>query len=88
LILELRKHGSSLGKIVQADHDEQDYPYEDPNLRNLVSEVSVKAPVYFEGGPLRIILVDFGAKTNIIRCLLDRGVSLLVVPWDHELRKE
>jgi len=88
LILELRKYGSSLGKLVVEGDDETKYPYEDPNERNLVGDVSVKEPVYFEGGPTRIILVDFGVKNNIIRCLLDRGVSLLVVPWNYELGRE
>ena len=88
LILSLREQGSSLGKLVQEDDDPEKYPYEDPNERNLISECSVKAPVYFENGPLRVILVDFGCKNNIIRCLLDRGVSLLVVPWNHQLGKE
>lgn len=88
LILDLRQHGSSLGKLVQDFHDPEKIPFEDPNLRNLVSEVSVKKPVYFENGPLRVILMDFGVKNNILRCLLDAGVSLLVVPWNHELGKE
>lgn len=50
--------------------------------------MSVKEPVYFGGGPIRIILVDFGVKNHIIRCLLDRGVSLLVVPWNYNLDEE
>lgn len=35
-----------------------------------------------------MILVDFGVKNHIIRCLLDRGVSLLVVPWNYNLDEE
>lgn len=85
LILELREHGSALGKIVYEDDDEASIPFEDPNKRNLVAEVSVQKPMYFENGPIRILLIDFGVKNNIIRCLLDRGVSLLVVPWNHPL---
>lgn len=34
---------------------------------------------------LRIALVDCGAKANIYRCLLDRGVQIIRLPWDHDL---
>ncbi|MDR3302071.1 MAG: carbamoyl phosphate synthase small subunit [Spirochaetaceae bacterium] len=35
--------------------------------------------------PLRIVLIDCGAKANILRCLLARGVELIRVPWNHDL---
>jgi carbamoyl-phosphate synthase small subunit len=37
------------------------------------------------GERLRIALVDCGAKANIYRCLLGRGVELIRLPWDHDL---
>jgi carbamoyl-phosphate synthase small subunit len=39
-----------------------------------------------EGAAVRkkAILVDCGCKYNIIRCLLDRGVDVLRVPWDYD----
>jgi carbamoyl-phosphate synthase small subunit len=32
-----------------------------------------------------IVLVDCGAKANIMRCLLARGVRVIRVPWNHDL---
>ena len=32
----------------------------------------------------RVILVDCGVKTNIIRCLLKRNVEVIRVPWDYD----
>jgi carbamoyl-phosphate synthase small subunit len=35
----------------------------------------------------KIVLVDCGAKANIIRCLLARKVEVIRVPWNHDLSK-
>ena len=32
----------------------------------------------------KVVLVDCGVKTNIIRCLLERGVEVISVPWDYD----
>ena len=32
----------------------------------------------------KVVLVDCGVKTNIIRCLLKRGVEVIRVPWDYD----
>ena len=36
------------------------------------------------GRPLRIICVDVGFKINQLRCLVSRGIEVLVVPWDYD----
>ncbi len=41
--------------------------------------------VRYEGGELTILLIDVGAKDNIVRSLLARGVSVLRVPWHRPL---
>ncbi|MDR3312182.1 MAG: glutamine-hydrolyzing carbamoyl-phosphate synthase small subunit [Spirochaetaceae bacterium] len=33
----------------------------------------------------RVVLVDCGAKANILRCLLARGATVIRVPWNHDL---
>ena len=38
------------------------------------------------GKAKRIVLVDCGAKANILRCLLARGVEVIRVPWNHDLK--
>ncbi len=37
-----------------------------------------------EPGRKRVVLVDCGVKSNIIRCLLKRGVDVVRVPWDYD----
>jgi carbamoyl-phosphate synthase small subunit len=55
----------------------------DPNLTDLVKEVSVKEPVkYNVGGKKTVVLLDCGAKYSIIRNLLKRGINVVRVPYD------
>lgn len=55
----------------------------DPNKSNLVAEVTVKEPVYYEcGGKIRIAVIDCGVKAGILRCLLGRGVDVIRVPYN------
>ena len=54
-------------------------PFEDPNLRNLVHEVSTKTVrVYNPNGTVKVIVVDVGLKYNQLRCLASRGAALKV----------
>lgn len=32
----------------------------------------------------KVVLVDCGVKSNIIRCLLKRGIEVIRVPWDYD----
>lgn len=64
--------------------------FEDPNLRNLVAEVSIDKPVTYEpkeveSSGLTIVAFDCGMKRNIIRSFLRRGVTVVRVPWDYDL---
>ncbi len=35
----------------------------------------------------KVVLVDCGVKTNIIRCLVKRGVEVIRVPWDYDFNQ-
>ena len=50
----------------------------------LASKVSCKEPFFFgdESAELKVAVMDFGVKTNILRCLVDRGCYLKVFPYD------
>ncbi|KAG8037356.1 hypothetical protein G9C98_005566 [Cotesia typhae] len=87
----IRKKGSILGKIVHAQPPMSvtEIPsISNPNDRNLVAEVSCKSPITFnpQGTP-KICVVDCGLKFNQIRCFLNRGARVDVVPWDYDLSK-
>ena len=98
LTKRIRERGAMLGKIVFEGDDEEMVAQEDPNQKNLVAEVSTRAPKLFtshapprlnaQGQRMRVLAVDCGMKANIIRYFMTKGVELLVVPWDHDISSE
>jgi carbamoyl-phosphate synthase small subunit len=52
---------------------------------NWVERVSTKDIIrYNEGAGKKVVLVDCGVKANIIRCLVNRGVEVIRVPWNYD----
>ncbi|KAJ3003819.1 Multifunctional pyrimidine synthesis protein CAD [Thoreauomyces humboldtii] len=92
----LRDRGSTLAEIHVGEGmvgstltSKKDMTIPDPNLRNLVAEASTRTiKTYNPTAPLRIALLDCGAKHNLIRCLASRGASVVVLPWDHDLAND
>jgi carbamoyl-phosphate synthase small subunit len=90
LTKRLRERGSMLGKIVV---EGRDVPLYDPNHENLLPSVSVPEPRLFKArggaaGRGRVALYDCGSKHNIVRCLVERGLDVLRLPWDYDLGSE
>ncbi len=81
----LREKGSMLGKILVDDEDIEQY---DPNKDNLVAQVSTTEKQVFGNGKHKVVLVDTGAKYNILRCLLKRDTTVIKVPWDYDFTQE
>lgn len=84
----LREHGVMMGKIL-FDDEPNNIPEAEYEGVNFVAEVSCKeviryAPTNGEVNPKKVVLVDCGVKHNIIRCLIDRGVEVIRVPWDYD----
>jgi carbamoyl-phosphate synthase small subunit len=73
LTKKLREKGTMLGKVVC---EGEDIDFEDPNLRNLVAEVSVREPVEYPGGHRKAIIVDCGVKNSIIRAFTKRDITV------------
>lgn len=80
LAKKLREKGTMLGKIV---YDKENINFGDPNKRNLVAEVSIKNPITYKKGRKKIIVIDCGAKNNIIKAFLRRNISVIRCPWDY-----
>jgi len=85
LTKRLRDKGVMLGKIVLSDDN---LGLHDPNNENLLSMVSVKQPIRYEGGKKKVVVIDCGCKNSIIRSLLARGVTVIRVPWDYDFSSE
>ena len=47
-----------------------------------VQEVSTKESYHIEGKGHKVVLMDFGAKKNIVECLKSRGCDITVVPYN------
>lgn len=84
----LRLHGVMLGRLVMAGDEENvlEVKYEGINY---VDKVSIKEVVrYNEGkGKKKVVVIDCGVKTNILRCLLKRDVEIIRVPWNYDFTK-
>ena len=96
----LREHGVMKGRIeinskfkIQNSNlnTEEDY-----GSINWVEKVSCKEVITYkpEGSMCngqcsmkKVVLVDCGVKANIIRCLLNRGVEVIRVPWDYDFNQ-
>ena len=81
----LREKGTMLGKIVFEDQDVELY---DPNKENLVAKVSIDEKKVYGNGKHKVVLVDTGAKNNILRCLLKRDTTVEVVPWNYDFTQD
>ena len=81
LTRHIRTHGVMLGKIVF----NSDISFSDPNAANLVARVSSKEVQRVGTGDTTIVLLDCGAKRNIVQALVAKGVRVITVPWDYDL---
>jgi carbamoyl-phosphate synthase small subunit len=81
LTQHIRTHGTLLGKLVF----DEDMPFYDPDSANLVAQVSTTEVQVHGSGAITIALIDCGAKRNIVRSLVARGVRVVTVPWNYDL---
>ena len=80
----LREHGVMMGKIIFDDEPDR-IPTAQYSGVNYVAQVSCKEIIrYNEGAGKKVVLVDCGVKHNIIRCLINRGVEVIRVPWNYD----
>ncbi|MBS4060066.1 MAG: glutamine-hydrolyzing carbamoyl-phosphate synthase small subunit [Bacteroidetes bacterium] len=80
----IREKGTMLAKIIF----DEDIPFDNPDLKNLVALVSHKEKVVYGSGKNRILLIDCGVKSNIIRFLLRYDTTVIRVPWDYDYSGE
>ena len=101
LTQQLRESGVMRGRIIISENS--DYSeHSDYGSINWVEQVSCKEVITYKPGPTaaansslftlhssfpRVVLVDCGVKANIIRCLVNRGVEVIRVPWDYDFNQ-
>ena len=87
LTRKLREHGTMRGWLVPEG-------IEEPEARAKASSVDMQGEVFrlacpqkiieYPGGDCKILLIDVGAKDNIVRSLLNRDVSVIRAPWNTD----
>lgn len=82
LTQKIRTHGTILGKIVVEKTKEPEFY--NPDLDNLVDQVSIKKPKTYKGGKKTIICIDCGMKNNILRSFISRNLTVIRVPWNYD----
>lgn len=100
LTTKLRAHGVMLGRIESRVESRESSENQiksrlqtlatsdsiyDPNSENVLPFVSVNKPIIYGSSKKTIVLIDCGAKENIVRSLIKRGVKVMRVPWDWQL---
>jgi len=99
----LREHGVMRGRIeINEELRVKNEELSDYGSINWVEKVSCKEVITYKPDPTavansslftlhsslkRVVLVDCGVKANIIRCLLNRGVEVIRVPWDYDFNQ-
>lgn len=89
LTQKIRTKGTMLGKIIfkkDIIDPEQGRRIEfyNPDHENLVAKISTKKITLEGKGARTILLIDCGAKKNIARCLIKRGLRVITVPWNFD----
>lgn len=85
----LRNQGTTLGRLAVGNDVSAPAPneneYWDPTTENLVDQISTKVPyVLNPTGDVKIAVLDFGAKANILRSLVRRNAAVTVLPWNFD----
>jgi len=89
LTRHLRRHGTIEGQLLLDERERKNSLGGDllvsPEAVEMADVIGVVAPKevrHYPGGDLRILLVDTGAKENIVRCLQTLGATVIRVPWN------
>ena len=93
LTIRLRENGAMQGKIIV--EGSRDLTMNSGIIPNPVAEVSLPEVKTYKpevsqnenNAPLKIALIDCGVKAGILRCLLNRNVEIIRLPWNHDLKQ-
>lgn len=84
----LREHGTMPGWLYPASLSREE-AQQSASVIDMHAEVfrrvAPESPIRYDGGELRILLIDVGAKEGIVHCLRERGAAVLRAPWHADL---
>jgi carbamoyl-phosphate synthase small subunit len=88
LTRRLREHGTMQGRLCPSSMSEEDARTNSGGVdmrEEVFRTVAPREPVRYGSGKHTVLVVDAGAKDNIVRALLARGASVLRAPWHADL---
>jgi carbamoyl-phosphate synthase small subunit len=88
LTRRLRERGTMRGWLFSADMSLDDARKQAASVemqREVFHRVAPSEPITYGNGDLAVLLVDVGAKDNLVRSLLERGVRVIRAPWHAAL---
>lgn len=87
LTRKLREHGTMRGWLFPRDTptDVAKRTADTIDMKQVFMEVTPKATIRYDGGPLKVLLIDVGAKDNIVRSLQKRGASVIRAPYHGDI---
>jgi carbamoyl-phosphate synthase small subunit len=87
LVRRLREFGTMPGWMVDdaASQQQARGRTQAVDMEAVARLVTVAGPRLYEGGALRILVVDIGCKDNIVRSLLERGATVVRVPFTDDV---
>lgn len=84
LTRKLREKGTMQGHLIPDGMAVKD-PARVEMSREVFHLVAPHKEIHYAGGDLQVLLIDVGAKDNIVRSLLARGASVIRAPWHANL---
>ena len=90
LTRRLREHGTMHGWIFPAEIDLQQARRQAAAVEmhdDVFRMVAPSEPRFHQGGERTVLLIDVGAKDNLVRSLVARGVNVMRVPWTTDLAR-
>ena len=84
LTMHLREHGTLRGRLVY--EGDETASFDEVDMREVGRAVAPREVVRHDGGPRSVLVVDAGAKDNLVRSLVSRGVSVVRAPFTADLR--
>jgi carbamoyl-phosphate synthase small subunit len=87
LTQRLRESGTMKGWLVpdETSSDQARNSAEEVNMTQVFDLVAPTKPLRYSAGDLTVLVVDVGAKDNIIRSLLSRDVTVIRTSWRSDL---
>ena len=88
LTRRLRESGTMRGWLLPADADdaaERKIAKQVDMEQDVFRLVAPAEPIRYPGGDLNVMLIDIGAKDNIVRSLQQRGAGVIRAPWHADL---